>query len=53
MTKVKVNHSGSCMGYHYTKNEVISLPDDVLKALGRESYTVIDEPKKEVKKESK
>jgi len=42
LIKVKINHTGNCMGYSYVQNEEIELPENVVKALGKDA-TVIKE----------
>lgn len=41
-TLVKVNHSGSCEGIYFTVNEPVVLPENVLTALGKDNYEVIE-----------
>lgn len=48
--KVKVNHSGSCGDFQYVAGQPVRLPEDILDALGSDSYEVVEEPKKEESK---
>jgi hypothetical protein len=55
--KVKVNHSGACGEFTYLAGKPVALPEDVLKALGSDSYeeiageepTVVESSKEETK----
>jgi len=46
---VKVNHTGGCMGYNYTKDQPINLPEEVIGAIGADNVTAVAEPKKHFK----
>lgn len=46
---VKVNHNGGCMGYNYTKDQPIELPDEVIAAIGAENVTAVEKPAKHFK----
>ena len=39
--KVKVNHSGACGEFTYLAGKPVALPEDVLKALGSDSYAEV------------
>jgi len=53
---VKVNHTGICDGHHYTAGKDVTLPENVVKALGTDALVVSEvkeEPAQETKREEK
>lgn len=50
---VKVKFNGYCDGHEFKRDEVRQLPDNVLKALGKDAYEVVKEQPEELKPEVK
>lgn len=45
--KVLPNFNGFCAGVQFVKDVEIDLDPSILKALGKDAYTVVEEPQKE------